>query len=155
MLTEHYRGYRVDTRNVKINSYYRASQCLSRNQLVWWKFSVNRALEEVLFTKCSKVNTTSSIYQVTLHLPSHQWLPSSELCHVISMDRAFTSTEWMMMLSNVVDIEYQKVTESVYWTWVIFYWDNFVMIYSLVFWPTLQFCELEWYIYEMYYIIPL
>ena len=47
------------------------------------------------------------------HLPSHQWLLSSELLRVASIDQAFTSTKCMMMLSNVVDAEYQNVTELV------------------------------------------
>ena len=119
------------------------------------KVSVNWVMEEVMFTKCSKVNTTSSIYQVTLYLSSHQWSPSSKLHHVISMDQAFTSTECMMMSNNVVDAEYQKVTESACRTQIIFYWANLVMFCSLVFWPTLYFYELEWYIYKMYYMIPL
>ena len=103
-----------------------------------------------MFTEWSKVNSACSIYRVTLHLPSHQWSPSSELHQVISMDQAFTSTECMTMPYNVVDAEYQKVTESVQWTWVIYYWADFVMCCSLVFWPTLQFCKLERYIYEMH-----
>ena len=47
-------------------------------------------------------------------LPSLQWLPSSELLKSVSMNRAFTSTECMMMPGNTVDAEYQKVTESVH-----------------------------------------
>ena len=120
MFTKHYRGYRVNTGNVKTSSYYWASQCLPSSQLVWWKFSVNWVLEEVVFTEWSKVNSTSNIYRVTIHLSSHQWSLSLELHHVISMDRAFTSTKCMMIPSNVVDVEYQKVTESAYWTQVIF-----------------------------------
>ena len=131
-------GYRVNIDNVKTNSVYRASQCLPSSQTVWWKFSVNWALERVVFTEWSKVNSASSIYRVTLHLPSYQWSPILELLQVISMDRAFTSIECMMMPSNVVDVEYQKVTESVHWTRVIYCWDDFVWCFSLVFWPTLQ-----------------
>ena len=37
---------------------------------------------------------------------------SSPLC-LLSMDRAFTSTECMKMPGNVVDAEYQKVTKPV------------------------------------------
>ena len=132
--------------NVKINNYYWALQCLTRKQLLWWKFNVNRVLEEVLFTKCSKVNIESSIYRVTLYLPSHQWSSSLKLCCVISMDRASTSTECMTMSSNAVDAEYQKVTKSVQWTRVNYYWSDFIMFFSLVFWPTLQFWKLERYI---------
>ena len=45
--------------------------------------------------------------------PSLQWLPSSELLKAISMNRVFTSTECMTMPGNLVDTEYQKVTELV------------------------------------------
>ena len=100
-----------------------------------------------MFTECSKVNIASSIYRVTLYLSSLQWSPSLKLRCVISMDRASTSTKCMMMPSNGVDTEYQKVTKSAYRTQVIFYWADLVMFCSLVFWPTLYLYELEWYIY--------
>ena len=64
-----------------------------------------------VFTEFSSV---SSVYQVISLLPSLQWLPSSELLRVVSMDRVFTSTECMTMPSNAVDAEYQKVTELVH-----------------------------------------
>ena len=70
----------------------------------------------VIFTECSKVNIVFSIYRVTLYLSSLQWPPSLKLHCVISMDQASTSTECIMMLSNVVDIEYQKFTNSSYKT---------------------------------------
>ena len=100
-----------------------------------------------MFTKCSKVREASSIYRVTLYLPSHQWSPGLKLHFVISMDRASTSTECMMMPSNAVDVKYQKDIELAYKTQVVFYWANLVMFCSLVFWPTLYMYELEWYIY--------
>ena len=128
-------------------SYYWSSQCLPSHQYVWFEVSVNWVMEEVMFTKYRGVNKASSIYRVTLYLPSHQWSLSLKVHCVISMDQAFTSTKCMMMLSNVVDIEYQKVTESIQWTQVIYYWAEFVMCCSLVFWPTLYLYELEWYIY--------
>ena len=46
-------------------------------------------------------------------LPSLQWSPSSELLKAVSMNRVFTSTECMTMPGNLVDTEYQKVTELV------------------------------------------
>ena len=48
-----------------------------------------------------------------LPLPSLQWLPSSELLKVVSMNRVFTSTECMTMPGNLVDTVYQRITESV------------------------------------------
>ena len=86
-----------------------------------------------MFTECSKVNTIFSIYRVTLYLPS------SKLHCVISMDRASTSIEGMTMSSNVVDTKNQKVTESAYRTWVVFYWADLLMFFSLVFLANLVF----------------
>ena len=66
------------------------------------------------YTMLTEFSLVSSIHQVILLLPSLQWLPSSELLRVVSMDRVFTSTERMTMPGNEVDTVYQKVTESVH-----------------------------------------
>ena len=70
-------------------------------------------------------------------LPSLQWLPSSELLKAVSMNRVFTSTESMTMPCNIVDTEYQKVTELVQWTRVVYCWAGFVKDFHLCYWPTL------------------
>ena len=49
------------------------------------------------------------------------------------MDRVFTSTELMTMPGNGMDTVYQKVTESVHWTRVIYCWADFVKGLSLMF----------------------
>ena len=82
-------------------------------------------VQNTLFTEYS---TECSVHRVTIQdkviteeqclpsefpLPSLQWLPSSELLKAVSMNRVFTSTECMTMPGNVVDTEYQKVTELV------------------------------------------
>ena len=70
--------------------------------------------------RVQKVNEEVSFYWVTLYLPSHQWLPSSRQLCMTSMNQAPTSTECMMMLSNVVLTEYQKVIKSTWGTRVYF-----------------------------------
>ena len=85
------------------------------------------------YTVFTEFSTVSIVHRVILLLPSLQWLPSSELLRVVSMDRAFTSTECMTMSCNAVDAEYQKVTESVHWTRVIYCWADFVKGFSLMF----------------------
>ena len=93
--------------------------------------SVYRAtIQYTVFTEFSSV---SSVHRVILLLPSLQWLSSSELLRVVSMDRVFTSTECMTMPGNAVDTMYQKVTESVHWTRVIYCWADFLMGFSLMF----------------------
>ena len=138
--------YRVTTGHMKINSVYRVTQYLPRTlgnvMEIQYSPSIPVSTEHLkqydgilVFTEWSSEN---SVYRVISHLPSHQWLPSSELLRVVSMDWAFTSTECMTMPSNVVDAEYQKVTESIHWTRVIYCWADVVICFSLVFWSTLQ-----------------
>ena len=42
------------------------------------------------------------------------------------MNRVFTSTECMTMPGNAVDTDYQKVTELVHRTRVVYCWADFV-----------------------------
>ena len=62
-------------------------------------------------TMFTDFSSMSSVHGAILPLPSLQWLLSSKLLKVVSMDRVFTSTECMMMPGNAVDTVYQKVTE--------------------------------------------
>ena len=86
---------------------------------------------------CTEWSSANSVYRVISHLPSHQWLPSSEILKAVSMNRVFTSTESMTMPGNVVDTVYQKVTELVQWTRVVYCWADSVKDFHLCYWPTL------------------
>ena len=96
--------YQVTTRFMKINSVYQVSQFSPSNPVVT---ELHR--QYIVFTEFSSV---SSVYRVILLLPNLQWLPSSKLLRVVSMDRVFTSTKCMKMPGNIVDTMYQKATES-------------------------------------------
>ena len=76
-------------------------------------YRVNKVNEGISVYKVKKVINGFSFYRVTQYSPSHQWLLSSKLLRMISMDRASTLTECMTMQCIVVDAEYQKVTESI------------------------------------------
>ena len=76
-------------------------------------YSMNRVMEGCNVYRVKQGKLSIQYLPSDTHLMSHQWLLSLELLHVVSMDRAFTSTECMMMPSNAVDTEYQNVTESV------------------------------------------
>ena len=76
-------------------------------------YRVNKVNEGISVYKVTKVINGFSFYRVTQYSPSHQWLPSSKLLRMISMDRASTLTKCMTMQCIVVDAEYQKVTKSV------------------------------------------
>ena len=78
-----------------------------------------------------KVINGFSFYRVTQYSSSHQWLLSSNLLRMISMDRASTLTECMMMQCIVVDTECQKVTKSACGTQVFYNLVDSVMFVHL------------------------
>ena len=107
-------------------------QCLPGYEVSTGLCSVYRVMQyspsTVQNTVFTEYSTECSVHRVTIQdtmiteeqclpsefpSPSLQWLPSSELLKVVSMNRVFTSTECMTMLGNAVDTEYQKVTELV------------------------------------------
>ena len=159
---------------IKVNEELSVYQVIKVNEglSVYWVIKVN---EELSVYQVNKVNEGISVYQVkkvingfsfylvTQYSLSYQWLPSSKLLRMISMDCASTLTKCMMMQCIAVDAECQKVTEWVCGTYIFYYLADSVMFYSLVFgrpcsckyWNGIyvmycEICNIRWdmYVYE-------